>query len=116
MQDEQLLRLIRLARKTGDTLIVTDPSGAEPIVVMGVSRYEALLEDGLDTGLEDLPEELFSREEPALEVLGSEEEISYSEPTQVSVPEVPEMPEETPVSEPESSSTDEERFYLEPIE
>lgn len=31
---------MRLAQKTGDVLIVTDPDGREPLVLMSVDRYE----------------------------------------------------------------------------
>lgn len=118
MHDEQLLRLISLARKTGDTLIITDPTGGEPIVVMGISRYESLLEDGIDVDINDLPEELFAPEHSSLEEIEEDlpsievqepatEPVVHEEPTRIPVKDEIEASEELP---------GEERFYLEPIE
>ncbi|MBU1126252.1 MAG: hypothetical protein ABH826_01670 [Patescibacteria group bacterium] len=108
MNEEQLLRLIRLAKKTGDTLIITDPSGEGAVAVMDVDRYEALIEDGL-SGFEDdiLPENLFSDEEPLLEIFEEEE---------TSIPDLPASVENQPITEVDSELEEEERFYLEPIE
>lgn len=44
MQHEQFSRLLRLAHKTGDRLIVTDPNGSEPVVILPLDEYEALIE------------------------------------------------------------------------
>lgn len=44
MQNEQFSRLLRLAHKTGDRLIVTDPNGSEPVVILPLDEYEALVE------------------------------------------------------------------------
>ncbi len=109
MQDEQLLRLIRLAKKTGDTLIVTDPEGDGAVAIMDIDRYEALLSDGLgDFMEEDLPDDIFEAGEPTLEV--------FDEKTEDSATEMPESVENSPISETEDDFVDEERFYLEPIE
>ncbi len=48
MNEASLKRLMKLARKTGDVLIVTDPDGLEPIVLMNIDRYETLREDEID--------------------------------------------------------------------
>jgi hypothetical protein len=48
MNEASLKRLMKLARKTGDVLIVTDPDGQEPIVLMNIDRYETLREDEID--------------------------------------------------------------------
>ncbi len=42
-------RLVDLARKTGDPLIVTDVDGLEPYVILGLERYEAFLGMTQDT-------------------------------------------------------------------
>ena len=39
---DQLKRILRLVRKTGDTMIVTDPNGEDVYVVMGLDQYETL--------------------------------------------------------------------------
>lgn len=44
MQNEQFSRLLRLAHKTGDRLIVTDPNGLEPVVILPLDEYESLVD------------------------------------------------------------------------
>lgn len=44
MANNHLNRLLRLARRTGDRLIVTDENGGEPIVILPIDEYEALIE------------------------------------------------------------------------
>ncbi len=38
-------RILHLARRTGDRIIVTDPEGTDVFVVMGLDQYEAFLSD-----------------------------------------------------------------------
>lgn len=40
---DQLKRILNLVRKTGDTMIVTDPNGEDVYVVMNLDQYESLL-------------------------------------------------------------------------
>ncbi|OGL67201.1 hypothetical protein A2856_04035 [Candidatus Uhrbacteria bacterium RIFCSPHIGHO2_01_FULL_63_20] len=40
---KNLRRLLELAKRTGDRLIITDPEGEESFVVMGLDQYEGLL-------------------------------------------------------------------------
>ncbi len=40
--DKVLKRVVALAKKTGDTVIVIDPKTQEPYVLMGLDKYEAL--------------------------------------------------------------------------
>ncbi|EKD47879.1 MAG: hypothetical protein ACD_65C00234G0001 [uncultured bacterium] len=42
---DQLKRILNLVRKTGDTMIVTDPNGDDVYVVMGLDQYENILND-----------------------------------------------------------------------
>ena len=65
MNESSLNRLMRLAQKTGDVLIVTDPDGREPLVLMSVDRYEemrlgpdACCDDEDWAGEEETPEDL----------------------------------------------------------
>ncbi len=44
MQNSQFERLLKLAQRTGDRLIVTDPSGKEPVVILPLAEYEGLLD------------------------------------------------------------------------
>jgi len=61
MHNQQFSRLLRLARRTGDRLIVTDEQGGEPIVILPIDEYEALIDSALgpDFGPEGVEEEEF---------------------------------------------------------
>ena len=41
--DQQLRRLLALAKRTGDRLIITDPDGLQTYVLMGLDQYESLM-------------------------------------------------------------------------
>ncbi|MEK7451838.1 MAG: hypothetical protein AAB664_00715 [Patescibacteria group bacterium] len=41
---DQMKRILKLVRKTGDTMVVTDPNGEDVYVVMNLDQYENLLE------------------------------------------------------------------------
>ncbi len=43
MKHSELEHLLKLAQKTGDRLIVTDTEGGQPIVILTLAQYEALL-------------------------------------------------------------------------
>ncbi len=43
MKEETLKRLLSLIEKTGDRLVITDPSGEHPYVLMGLDHYEKLV-------------------------------------------------------------------------
>lgn len=54
MANNHLNRLLRLARRTGDRLIVTDERGSEePIVILPLDEYEALIDGAF--GPSELP-------------------------------------------------------------
>ena len=44
MQNSQLDRLLKLAKRTGDRLIVTSNDGAEPVVILPLTEYEGMLD------------------------------------------------------------------------
>jgi hypothetical protein len=44
MQNSQFDRLLKLAKRTGDRLIVTGNEGEEPVVILPLAEYEALVE------------------------------------------------------------------------
>jgi hypothetical protein len=52
-------RILDLAKRTGDTMIVTDPDGENAFVVMDIDQYEMLtdIEGGVDLYSEDWSEE-----------------------------------------------------------
>ncbi len=41
---DQLKRILKLVRRTGDTMVVTDPNGEDVYVVMNLDQYENLLD------------------------------------------------------------------------
>ena len=64
---DQLKRILGLVRRTGDTMIVTDPNGEDVFVVMDLDQYEMLLdavqcEDPLEVSEDELED--FPWEEP----------------------------------------------------
>lgn len=107
MGKDQFERLLRFARRTGDRLIVTDPAGEEPIVVMSLEQYETLVANafGPSKGFvmpeedeADVPDFI-----PALEIMEQEPVAPPVRP--VPVQKAPEKPQES----------GEEQFYLEPL-
>ena len=127
MSHDHLHRLLQLAKKTGDTLIVTDPDGHEPVVIMDVAKYEALLDLGTlaqdsEETYEDMPfEDLYGEEELDDDLFLPEiEQALPVDANDLFVPE--EVTREASVideGEPDPDNEDEdgeERFYLEPIE
>ena len=144
MNESSLKRLMRLAQKTGDVLIVTDPDGHEPLVLMSVDRYEdlrlgpdACCEEGdwieedemsEDSGVgtdegEDFEQFLMRKESeeriPSINVFEEEqdEEAEFAE----RIGPIPEEPEVAPLQEEKREQSQpknegEEQFYLEPIE
>ncbi len=129
MAQDNMRRLIDLAQKTGDTLIVTDKDGHEPVVIMDVSKYEALLDLGLFQEESDFSYEDVNPLASEMDELDSPLEMYAPE---VSTPSTGPIMEDDfalahqPVSqglshgeiEPEGvvEEDGEERFYLEPLE
>lgn len=118
MGKDQFERLLRFARRTGDRLIVTDPAGEEPVVVMSFEQYESLLQNALgpskgfalprhDDDEADVPDFI-----PALEVMEEVPTVELPperpEPQRRGTPPTARIPEK-----PQESG--EEQFYLEPL-
>jgi hypothetical protein len=82
MQNQQFSRLLRLARRTGDRLIVADEQGGDPVVILPIDEYEGLIEAALgpDFGAEEreikdfggLPMKNYRKAPGALETEASE--------------------------------------------
>ncbi len=131
-------RILALARRTGDRLIVTDPDGLEAFALLSLDQYEELLGGPKDEpplpppppdlpppipAAQDIPTVAFHDPEPPLE---PQESAPFPPPpvsAPVSVPVLEEkQPEKPPVSQalpPISGEEDdfgEEQFYLEPVE
>lgn len=121
MNEKNLQRLIDLTQKTGDTLIITDKNGKDPVVIMDIAKYEALVDADSVAAVDDFdyaetdanddfipPMEMYSSEIPAN--LTSENEKAAMEESDVNM---------KSVIKPEQKGEDsfgEEQFYLEPIE
>lgn len=43
MKEELLKRLLNLVEKTGDRMVITDPEGERPFVLMGLHQYESIV-------------------------------------------------------------------------
>jgi len=77
---DQFKRILSLVRKTGDTMIVTDPDGKDAYVVMDLDQYELFL--GFSGDEEDMPEEDYYEEESLEDDLLVEENLSTDEEAQ----------------------------------
>lgn len=136
MANDQFERIMRFAARTGDRLIVTDPAGKEPLVIMSLDEYEALVEGALGPGDYSMPgfeekdgfEDDEYGEAPTLEIVErmAEEVVAVpAEPVSPVVPQPAVFARTTPVSEsvkptekkiPEKrEDPSEEQFYLEPL-
>ena len=100
MKESNLLRLLRLAQKTGDTLIVS-PEEGNPVVVMPVDKYEMLLSLPAEEGRQ-------ISTQPKSEAVS--ERYTAPEPIEEPVNERVEVP----IAQNEVQG--EEKFYLEPVE
>lgn len=101
MDNKQLTRLMELAKKTGSPLIVTDTSGGDPVVIMGVDQYEVMM--GVDVyDVDDYKDDLSQKKDSTLE--------RYSEDS------IPGIEDINSILEEEDDDLGEERFYLEPVE
>ncbi len=133
-------RLLQLARKTGDRLIVTDPDGEDALVIMDLDQYELLLDAGGDAETKENPWGALEELEEIEEVIGrsdveSDKNIwetmvpagdaaptwnleAMTEQETVGVKDSFEAWQESQKKEPEEKVEEfgEERFYLEPIE
>ena len=144
MPNDHFSRLLRLAQKTGDRLIVTDVNGGEPVVILPLDEYESLIDNALglsepygiqeeaefDTEeieqgiLKDLWQEPVTEVAPLEVIERPEPETPYAPPSHEPEP-VPEpvvqpqvrrpVPQRPPVARPANKEDGEEQFYLEPV-
>lgn len=96
-------RMLEMARRHGMPLVVTDPNGKEPMVVLPLEVYEALVE-GTST--------------PSSANMGKHRQVSSTEPVVVPVRDGSVQAQPKPKNEPEllAELSLEERFYIEPLE
>lgn len=134
--NDQFRRILDLVRRTGDTMVVTDPDGDDVFVVMDLEQYELMLDMAeFSEGSEELETtaespDVWETMKPAGEdgetwdvSKMNEEELAdleeqYRQFAQRNVKEAIET-KETPKNQekkPDSEDFGEEQFYLEPIE
>jgi hypothetical protein len=99
-------RIFETARRMGSPLVVTDPAGREPMVVMTLEAFERM-GDGLPA-VTRKPQ----AETPKPQVVADEIRIEPFMATQEAIIEVMNVPEKPEISE----ISMEERFFLEPEE
>jgi hypothetical protein len=108
MKNSQLDRLLRFAQRTGDRLIITDSEGQQPVVILSLDEYEALL-DGRSQAAPESRQPVREDEEVVdlKEIEAAVEAVNreYSEEPKV----VPVARKQQP------SDPGEEQFYLEPV-
>jgi hypothetical protein len=91
-----LQHVFESARRLGMPVIVTDPSGRDPMVVLPLDQFEAMTEGGAPTQKVSLPK---------------------SVPEPVKTTPFPPLVEEISPAAPENAEMSlDERFYLEPVE
>lgn len=142
MQNSQFERLLKLAKRTGDRIIVTGNDGEEPVVLLPLAEYEALLDlrtfrgaaknDGneyVDDGEADFDPIALERqvmaamvtEEPEVvpyEAERSQEVSSFTPEPQETLKEEapePELPRKPITRKGGGEVSGEERFYLEAV-
>ena len=127
MQHDTLQRLLNLIGKTGDRIVVTDPAGENPYVLMSLDQYEKLMSEKGSSKRELLGSESSSpmpARRPTLQVAEDlDPPINLSAPRKKR--EIPLWKPSTEpkkskkaevATEPEKESDSEEQFYLEPLE
>lgn len=130
MANDQFTRILRFATRTGDRLIVTDPSGNEPVVIMSLDEYEALALGSGDFSMMDVDkdEDTYGKEDeygeaPTLEIIESmADEAIVTEPTTPTAampvaPAAADAPRRdfSAINLEKRTDPSEEQFYLEPL-
>lgn len=80
---DQLKRILKLVRKTGDTMIVTDSDGENAYVVMNLDQYENLLDaqDDFSSEIEDFDDIMGEPVDPVWTNAGPSKITEIIEPT-----------------------------------
>jgi len=116
--DPQLLNhLLQLSVKTGDRLIVVDPASQQPFVLMGIAQYEAMV-GGSARVLPPEAAELIVAPTPDPVVAKANAELAAWRASQPAQP-APDLSATVAGFAPEpmhAAATDDDRFYVEPIE
>lgn len=132
--NDKLRRILDLIRRTGDTMVVTDPDGEDVFVIMDIEQYEGILgntqskptpihsqepdiwetmkpagEEGETWDLSQMEEEELAHLEDQYRQFAKNRVESAIEETNKTGSKIQEKPED-------SEDFGEEQFYLEPIE
>lgn len=113
MKNSQLDRLLRFAQRTGDRLIVTDSDGKQPVVILSLDEYEALLDGKTASSEARRPT---SSERPLAPAEEENVDLSHIEAAVEAVNREAEEPKVIPITRktpPVEAS--EEQFYMEPL-
>ena len=110
MKNSQLDRLLRFAQRTGDRLIVTDSDGKQPVVILSLDEYEALLDGRKSAPAAVRQPVVESVEEEVVDLASIEAAVEAVNREAVPEPKV------VPIArKPQPSEPGEEQFYMEPI-
>ncbi|MBI4713944.1 hypothetical protein HY771_02055 [Candidatus Uhrbacteria bacterium] len=119
----QFRHILNLVRKTGDTMIVTDPDGDDVFVVMDLPKYESLLNQELrEKDLFDVMKpansdtktwDISKIDEKEIEDIEKQYKQFTNKHIEQAIAENPPKIEEKPKEDDEFG---EEQFYLEPVE
>lgn len=109
MKNSQLDRLLRFAQRTGDRLIITDSEGKQPVVILSLDEYEALL-DGRKAAPAARQPVAEPVEEETVDLAGIEAAVEAVNREAAEEPKVVPIARKSQQSEP-----GEEQFYMEPI-
>ncbi len=104
-----LQRIIESARKLGVPVIMTDPAGREPLVIVSLEQFEAMAGSPQETPSDHAKLAAYSPEpgfSPQVSEIPSEQDVLQQDI----------YLEDVPPAEAQKVLTDEERFYLEPLE
>lgn len=143
MNQDTLNRLIDLVGKTGDKVVVTDPAGEKPYVLMSLDQYENLMNGASEPKKAPEPPKAPTKENkskpapfkpakrPSLQVAedldppvalkgmtsfnGQKKDIPLWKSSQAPPKPAPQAPVAVPAQQVQESES-EEQFYLEPLE
>ena len=114
MKNSQLDRLLRFAQRTGDRLIITDSEGKQPVVILSLDEYEALLDGKVTSSPARIPHPEPRMSEPVEEenVDLADIEAAVEAVNREAAPEPKVVPITRKVQPAEQG---EEQFYMEPL-
>ena len=114
--NNQLKRIIELAKKTGDRLIITDSEGQNAFVVMNLDEYEGMIDKpAFIESTETIPESVQEANSDVSAWKSSAEEVEEVKPEGNQTNFYEQEPESSNIGQ-NTDIEDDERFYFEPVE